>query len=95
MKNVIVKTKKNFFDITGKERDIKEIKSFLIIINDRIIDTDKKTVIKKAFKDMILNNELSLEELLTTDIRIYLYSLWFYHSETIRIKDLFTITIKY
>lgn len=91
MKNLIVKTKKTFFDVTNKEREVKEIKSFLIRINDHIIDTDKKTVIKKAFKDMLLNGEISLKELLETKIQIFLYTLWFYHSETIKIKDLFDI----
>ena len=94
MKNIIVKTKKTFFDITGKERDIKEIKSFLICINNHIIDTDKRTVIKKAFKDMLLNEEITLEKLLETKIQIYLYTLWFFHNESIKVKDLFNITIK-
>ena len=94
MKNIIVKTKKTFIDITGKERETREIKSFLICINNRIIDTDKRTVIKNVFKNMILNNEITLEDLLNTNINISLYSLWFYHTETIKIKDLFTITIK-
>ena len=94
MKKLIIKTKKTFFDVTGKERDIKEVKSFLIYINNRIIDTDKRTVIKNIFKSMLLNNEISLEDLLNTKIQISLYTLWFYHSEPIRIKDLFTITVK-
>ena len=94
MKNIVVKTKKTFFDVTNKEREVKEIKNFFISINNRIIDTNKKTVIKKSFKDMISNNEISLEELLETRIRIYLYSLWFFHSETIKLKELFTITMK-
>ena len=94
MKNIIVKTKKTFIDITGKERETREIKSFLICINNRIIDTDKRTVIKNVFKNMLLNNEISLEKLLNTDIQIYLYTLWFYHNEPIKIKDLFSITIK-
>lgn len=91
MTKIIIKTKKTFRDITDKERDIKEIKSFLIRINNRIIDTDKRTIIKNVFKDMILNNELSLEDLLNTEIQIYLYTLWFFHSESIKVKDLFTI----
>lgn len=94
MKNIIVKTKKTFFDVTNKERETREIKSFLICINNRIIDTDKRTVIKNVFKSMLLNNEISLENLLETEIRISLYSLWFFHIEPIRIKDLFNITIK-
>ena len=91
MDKIIVKTSKTFLDITGKERDTKEIKSFYICINNRIIDTDKRTVIKKAFQNMLLSNEISLEQLLNTDIQIYLYTLWFYHSETLKINDLFTI----
>ncbi len=91
MKNVIVKTKKTFFDITNNIRDTKEIKNYMIIINNRIIDTDKKTVIKKAFKDMLLNNEITLEKLLNTTINISLYSLWFYHNEPIKVKELFNI----
>lgn len=91
MKNIIVKTNKNFKDITGKERETREIRNFLIRINNRVIDTDKRTVIKKAFKDMILNKEISLEDLLNTDIQVYLYTLWFYHNETIKIKELFNI----
>ena len=94
MKNIIVKTKKTFVDVTHKERETKEIKSFLICINDRIIDTDKRTVIKNVFKDSLMKNEISLEKLLNTNINIYLYTLWFFHSETIKIKDLFTIDIK-
>ena len=91
---ITIKTNKTFNDVTGKERETREIKSFLICINDHIIDTDKRTIIKKAFKDMILNNEITLEKLLETTIHIYIYSLWFYHSEAIKIKDLFTVTIK-
>lgn len=94
MKNIIIKTKKTFIDMTGKERETRDIKSFLICINNRIIDTDKRTIIKNVFKDMILNSEISLEKLLETKIQIYIYSLWFYHSETIEIRDLFTIIIK-
>ena len=94
MKNIIIKTKKTFIDMTGKERETREIKSFLICINNDIIDTDKRTVIKKAFKDMLLNNELFLEELLERTIHIYIYSLWFYHGEPIKVKELFNITIK-
>ena len=94
MSKIIIKTKKTFFDVTGKERDIKEIKSFLISINNHIIDTEKKTIIKNVFKSMLLNKEISLEDLLNTKITIYLYTLWFFHNETIRIKDLFSITIK-
>ena len=91
---ITVKPKKTFIDVTGKERDIKEIKNFLICINNRIIDTDKKTILKKAFKDMLLNNEISLEELLEVKIQISLYTLWIYHNETLKIKDVFTIAIK-
>ena len=91
MEKLIIKTKKTFIDATGIERDIKEIKSFFLCINNRIIDTNKKTVIKKAFKDMILNNEISLEKLLENKIQIYLYTLWYYHRESIKVKDLFTI----
>ena len=94
MKKIIVKTKKTFFDVTNKERETKEIKSFLICINNRIIDKEKKTVIKKSFKNMLLKNEITLEKLLNTNINISLYSLWFFHNEPIRIKDLFTIDIK-
>ena len=90
----IIKTKKTFFDVTGKDRNIEEIKSFFVCINNRIIDTDKRSIIKKAFKDMLLNNEISLKDLLNTEIQIYLYTLWFYHSETLKIEDIFTITIK-
>ena len=91
---ITVKPKKTFVDITGKEREIKEIKNFLICINNRIIDTDRKTDIKNAFKDMLLNNEISLEELLEVKIQISLYTLWIYHNETLKIKDVFTIAIK-
>lgn len=94
MNKIIIKTNKNFIDVTGKERDTKEIKSFLIFVNNRIIDTDKRTIIKKAFQNMLLNNEISLEDLLNTKIHIYLYTLWFYHKESIKIKDLFNINIK-
>ena len=94
MSKILIKTNKNFTDITNTIRETREIKSFLICINNRIIDTAKRTVIKNVFKDMLLNKEISLEDLLNTNINIYLYSLWFYHTETITIKDLFTITIK-
>ena len=94
MNKIIVKTNKNFTDITNNIRETKEIKNFLICINDHIIDTNKKTVIKKAFQNMLLNNEITLEKLLETNIQISLYSLWFFHTEPIKIKDLFTITIK-
>ena len=43
---------------------------------------------------MLFNNEISLEKLLETDIQIYLYILWFYHRETIKIKDIFDIYYK-
>ena len=91
MNKILIKTKKTFFDVTNKERETTEIKNYMIIINNHIIDTNKKTIIKKAFKDMLLNNEISLEELLETKITIYLYTLWFYHNESIKIKDIFTI----
>ena len=91
MKNIIVKTKKTFIDVTNKERDIEEIKSFFICINDRIIDTNKRTVIKNALKDILMKKEISLEKLLETKIQIFLYTLWFFHSEPIKIKDLFNI----
>ena len=94
MKSIVVKTKKTFKDVTDKERETSEIKSFFICINNRIIDTDKRAKLKKVFKEILLNNEISLEKLLDTDIKIFLYTLWFYHSETIKIKDLFTLTIK-
>lgn len=94
MNKIIIKTNKNFTDITNNIRETREIKNFLICINDHIIDTNKKTVIKKSFQNMLVNNEITLEKLLNTNINIYLYSLWFYHTETIKIKDLFTITIK-
>lgn len=94
MSKIIIKTNKNFTDITNTIRETREIKNFLICINNRIIDTNKKTIIKKAFQNMLVNNEITLEKLLNTNINIYLYSLWFYHTETIKIKDLFTITIK-
>ena len=94
MTKITIKTKKTFFDVTNKEREVKEIKSFLISINNHIIDTEKKTIIKNVFKSMLLNKEISLEDLLNTKITIYLYTLWFFHNETIRIKDLFSITIK-
>ena len=88
---ITVKTNKNFKDITNTIRETKEIKSFLICINDHIIDTDKRTVIKNIFKNMLLNNEITIEKLLETKITIYLYSLWFFHSETIKIKELFNV----
>ena len=93
MDKLTIKTSKTFIDVTGKERETKEIKNFLICINNRIIDTDKRTVIKNVFKSMLLNNEISLEKLLETKIQISLYSLWFYHNETIKVKDLFNINI--
>ena len=91
MDKIIVKTKKTFLDVAGKERETREIKSYFIRINNRIIDTDKKTVIKNVFKNMLLNSEITLEKLLETEIQISLYTLWIFHSETIRIKDLFNI----
>lgn len=94
MNKIIIKTNKTFFDIAKKERDTKEIKSFFICINNHIIDTNKKTVIKKALKEFLMNNEISLDNILNTKIQIFLYTLWFYHGETLKIKDLFTINIK-
>lgn len=94
MDKITIKTNKNFTDITNTMRETKEIKNFLICINNHIIDTNKKTIIKKAFQNMLLNKEITLEKLLNTNINISLYSLWFYHTEPIKIKDLFTIIIK-
>lgn len=76
MNKIIIKTNKNFTDITNNIRETREIKNFLICINDHIIDTNKKTVIKKSFQNMLVNNEITLEKLLNTNINIYIFILY-------------------